>query len=38
MEFRLVTQYGGEHGAAQATASDAIAYLKWCKQWNDGRA
>jgi hypothetical protein len=38
MEFRLVTQYGGEHGVAQATASDVVAYLKWCKQWNDGRA
>jgi hypothetical protein len=38
MEFRLVTQYGGDHGAAQATSADVVAYLKWCKQWNDGRA
>ena len=36
MEFRLVTQYGGEHGALQADirAQDVVDYLQWCKQWN----
>lgn len=36
MEFRLVTQYGGEHGALQGNirAQDVVDYLQWCKQWN----
>jgi hypothetical protein len=38
IEFRLVTQYGGEHGSAVATPKDVVDYLVWCRQWNDGRA
>lgn len=36
MEFRLVTQYGGEHAEAQSAirSHDVVAYLQWCKQWN----
>ena len=36
MEFRLVTQYGGGHGAPQGDvqAVDVVDYLRWCKQWN----
>lgn len=36
LEFRLVTQYGGGHGAARPTLTteDVVDYLVWCKQWN----
>jgi hypothetical protein len=39
MEFRLITQYGGEHGALQANirSKDVVDYLQWCKQWNSAR-
>jgi len=39
MEFRLVTQYGGDHGALQANirSKDVVDYLQWCKQWNSAR-
>ena len=36
LEFRMVTQYGGGHGAplSQADATDVVDYLRWCKDWN----
>ena len=36
MEFRLTTQYGGEHGTARSgiRPDDVVDYLQWCKQWN----
>lgn len=39
MEFRLVTQYGGDHGALQGNvrAKDVVDYLQWCRQWNHAR-
>lgn len=39
LEFRLVTQYGGGHGAPQAgiRSEDVVDYLQWCKQWNQAR-
>ena len=39
LEFRLVTQYGGGHGSANAPvrAEDVVDYLQWCKQWNQSQ-
>lgn len=36
LEFRLVTQYGGGHGApgADIRAHDVVDYLGWCREWN----
>jgi hypothetical protein len=36
MEFRLVTQYGGGHGAARGPirSEDVVAYLRWCRRWS----
>lgn len=39
IEFRLVTQYGGdwETGLNRARAEDVVDYLRWCRTWNSGR-
>jgi len=39
MDFRLVTQYGGEHGGPQGgiRSKDVVDYLQWCKQWNQAQ-
>lgn len=39
LEFRLVTQYGGDPdtGTARIRAEDVVDYLQWCRNWNDGR-
>ena len=39
LEFRLVTQYGGEHGVARGDirAVDVVDYLQWCKDWDAGK-
>ena len=38
MDFRYVTQYGGDHGAkAPLQPYDVVDYLRWCKQWNRTR-
>lgn len=39
LEFRLVTQYGGGHGAERPgiDPEDVVDYLRWCKTWKDGR-
>jgi hypothetical protein len=36
MEFRLVTQYGGGHGAPRGSirSEDVVAYLRWCRRWS----
>lgn len=36
MEFRLVTQYGGGHGAASGPIrpEDVVAYLRWSRRWS----
>ena len=34
MEFRAVTQYGGDHALAVVNPHDVIDYLQWCRQWN----
>ena len=36
LEFRLVTQYGGGHGApgSAVRAVDVVDYLEWCREWN----
>ena len=36
MEFRLVTQYGGGHGAPRGVirSEDVVAYLRWCRRWS----
>ncbi|CAB4554279.1 unannotated protein [freshwater metagenome] len=36
LEFRLVTQYGGdlESSRSKIEAADVVKYLEWCKQWN----
>lgn len=36
LEFRLVTQYGGNDTEARSAvnAADVVNYLQWCKQWN----
>ncbi|NBR67580.1 MAG: hypothetical protein EBT79_09965 [Actinobacteria bacterium] len=36
MEFRLVTQYGGEavRSGRRASAADVVDYLQWCRDWN----
>jgi hypothetical protein len=36
LEFRLVTQYGGnlESARSKIEADDVLKYLAWCKQWN----
>jgi hypothetical protein len=36
LEFRLVTQYGGGHGAERGAirAHDVIDYLRWCRHWS----
>ena len=31
--FRMVTQYGDPH--ARPHAADLIAYLEWCRKWQD---
>ena len=40
MEFRLVTQYGGEHGSQREKVRtvDVLDYLMWCKEWNQARS
>lgn len=39
IEFRLVTQYGGEHGSrdVKVRTIDVLDYLAWCKEWNQAR-
>lgn len=39
LDFRYVTQYGGEHGQREtpAEAQDVLDYLRWCKEWNSTR-
>ncbi len=39
IEFRFVTQYGGEHGSRDETVRtvDVLDYLAWCKEWNQAR-
>jgi hypothetical protein len=38
LDFRYVTQYGGDHGAqAPAETQDVLDYLRWCKDWNRTR-
>ena len=39
LEFRLVTQYGGEHGSQRENVRtvDVLDYLAWCKEWNQAR-
>jgi hypothetical protein len=39
LDFRYVTQYGGQHGAPQAPVrvEDVLDYLRWCKEWNRTR-
>lgn len=39
LEFRLVTQYGGDERWArdQVCSRDVLDYLRWCRDWNDGR-
>lgn len=34
LEFRLVTQYGGGHGAprGEIRSIDVVNYLEWCKE------
>jgi len=34
IEFRAVTQYGGDHGSASLDPRDVVDYLEWCRQWN----
>jgi hypothetical protein len=36
LEFRLVTQYGGNLESARSAIEpgDVVKYLQWCKQWN----
>ena len=36
LEFRLVTQYGGnlESSRSKIEPADVVKYLEWCKQWN----
>jgi hypothetical protein len=36
LEFRLVTQYGGnlESARSKIEPADVVKYLQWCKQWN----
>lgn len=36
LEFRLVTQYGGDAGHARAAVErhDVVNYLEWCRAWN----
>jgi len=36
LEFRLVTQYGGNRPRSEA--GDVINYLRWCRQWERGGA
>ena len=40
LEFRLVTQYGGEHGSQRekVRTEDVLDYLSWCKEWNQARS
>ncbi|CAB4611912.1 unannotated protein [freshwater metagenome] len=40
LEFRLVTQYGGEHGSQREKVRtvDVLDYLAWCKEWNQARS
>ena len=40
LEFRLVTQYGGEHGSQRdkVRTVDVLDYLAWCKEWNQARS
>lgn len=40
LEFRLVTQYGGEHGSQRDTVRtvDLLDYLAWCREWNQARS
>ena len=39
LDFRYVTQYGGEHGQNKTPISpkDVVDYLRWCKEWNSAR-
>ena len=39
MDFRYVTQYGGDHGQALSSvrSEDVLDYLRWCKEWNQTR-
>ena len=39
LEFRLVTQYGGDPREARPdiATKDVLDYLRWCRDWNDGR-
>lgn len=36
LEFRLVTQYGGDAVSSRAAveSGDVVNYLRWCKAWN----
>lgn len=39
LDFRYVTQYGGEHGSSETPVrtQDVLDYLRWCKEWNSTR-
>ena len=36
LHFRLVTAYGGDGSprSPRSTASDVVAYLRWCRSWD----
>jgi hypothetical protein len=40
IEFRLVTQYGGDHGSQREKVRtvDVLDYLTWCKEWNQAQS
>ena len=35
MKFRMVTMYGDAHARPQP--EDMVAYLRWCKAWEQAR-
>ncbi|MFM7263496.1 MAG: hypothetical protein ACKO1X_07085 [Acidimicrobiales bacterium] len=39
VEFRLVTQYGGQHLASggRVDPADVVDYLEWCRKWGRNR-
>ncbi|CAB4621345.1 unannotated protein [freshwater metagenome] len=38
IEFRAVTQYGGDHGSVSLDPHDVVDYLQWCREWNRSRS
>ncbi|MFM2046760.1 MAG: hypothetical protein RL383_837 [Actinomycetota bacterium] len=36
VEFRLVTQYGGEYlrSGGRVVPADVVDYLRWCRDWD----